>query len=214
MKFLVALTTLVAAALAAPAAELETRALEKRQTSSDFTQGGCKRVVMVYARGSTEAGNIGTLGPSLKSGLSSRFPGQFALEGVNYPADLASNFLPDGSNQEAINNAKNLIERIYNQCPNARILAGGYSQGSAVISNAIERLSSAVQNRVDGVVFFGYTKNLQNLGRIPGFPSSKLKVYCNIGDLVCSGTLIITVAHLTYLTDTSSAVRFLAGRVQ
>lgn len=104
--------------------------------------------------------------------------------------------------------------RVYNQCPTARILAGGYSQGSAVISNAVEQLSDAVKARLDGVVFFGYTKNLQNLGRIPGFPSNKLKVYCNVGDMVCSGTLIITAAHLTYGLKTTEAALWLASKVQ
>lgn len=50
------------------------------------------------------------------------------MQGVPYPADLASNFLPDGSNQAAIATAQGLIEQVYNQCPNARIVAGGYSQ--------------------------------------------------------------------------------------
>ncbi|TGZ78502.1 putative cutinase 3 [Ascodesmis nigricans] len=207
MKFLSVLTFAVGAlASALPH--------EKRQTANDFVNGGCKGVVMVYARGSTELGNVGTLGPSLERYMDGYFPNNFAMQGVEYPADLASNFLPDGSNAEAIRTAKNLIERVYNQCPNARIVAGGYSQGSAVISNAVEQLSDAVKARVDGVVFFGYTKNLQNLGRIPGYPRDKLKVYCNFGDMVCSGTLIITPAHLTYLTDTPSAARFLRDAVQ
>lgn len=66
---------------------------------------------MVYARGSTELGNIGTLGPNLRSTLNSRFPNNFAMQGVAYPADLASNFLPDGSNAEAIATAKAKIEQ-------------------------------------------------------------------------------------------------------
>jgi cutinase len=66
------------------------------------------------------------------------------------------------------------------------------------MSNSISGLSAAVQNQIKGVVLFGYTKNLQNLGRIPNFPASKTRVYCETGDLVCTGTLIITPAHLLY----------------
>lgn len=52
MKYLVALI-LAATALATPIAH------EKRQTANDFINGnGCKKVVMIYARGSTELGNI------------------------------------------------------------------------------------------------------------------------------------------------------------
>lgn len=207
MKFLVALV-LAATALATPVSH------EKRQTANDFTNGsGCKKVVMIYARGSTELGNIvsftaldeiyllltlisstkGTLGPSLESGLDRAYPGQFAMQGVPYPADLVSNFLPDGSNQEAINTAANLLNQVASRCPNARIVAGGYSQGTAVISNAVEKLSESVKSKLDAVVFFGYTKNLQNRGVIPGFPKDKLKVICNVGDLVSSLLLSVRV---------------------
>lgn len=81
-------------------------------------------------------------------------------------------------------------------------------------SNAIESLPSDVKDRIDAVVFFGYTKNLQNRGVIPGFPKDKLKVFCNFGDMVCSGTLIITASHLTYNLDVNSAVRFIEQKVR
>jgi cutinase len=73
------------------------------------------------------------------------------------------------------------------------------------MSNAISELSSAVQNQVKGVVLFGYTKNLQNLRRIPGFPSSKTQIYCNVSDAVCWGNLFILPAHFLYTTDSSVA---------
>lgn len=61
------------------------------------------------------------------------------------------------------------------------------SQGTAVMASSISTLSSTIQNQIKGVVLFGYTKNLQNLGRIPNFPSSKLSVYCDVADAVCYG---------------------------
>lgn len=42
----------VVGALAAPTE------IVKRNTADDFVNGGCKGVVMIYARGSTEAGNV------------------------------------------------------------------------------------------------------------------------------------------------------------
>lgn len=33
------------------------------------------------------------------------------------------------------------------------------------------------------------------------------------GDLVCSGTLTITLAHFSYATSVSNAVSFLAGKI-
>lgn len=49
-----------------------------------------------------------------------------------------------------------------------------------------------------GVVLFGYTKNLQNRGAIPGYPAERTRVFCNTGDLVCQGSLIVTDAHYGY----------------
>ena len=79
---------------------------------------------------------------------------------------------------------------------------------------AIENLPQNVKNRIDGVVTFGDTQNLQDRGQIPNFPREKLRIFCNTGDLVCAGTLTITAAHLTYGSDAPAAANFLAGRIR
>lgn len=100
------------------------------------------------------------------------------------------------------------------KCPNAAIVAGGYSQGTAVVGNAVGEVSAAVQAQVKGVVLFGYTKNLQNLGRILNFPTDKTKVYCAAGDAVCTGTLVILPAHLGYGPDAAtSAPKWLISKI-
>lgn len=79
---------------------------------------------------------------------------------------------------------------------------------------ALTDVTPAVRNQVVGTVLFGYTQNLQNLGRIPSYPSDRLEVFCAIGDLVCDGTLIITVAHLSYGDEAAGeAPRFLASKI-
>lgn len=77
----------------------------------------------------------------------------------------------------------------------------------------IEGLTSQVKDRLKAVVLFGYNKNQQNQGKVPGFPDEKLKVICNEGDLVCNGTLIITPHHLTYQQRLGEAVEFIKDRV-
>lgn len=88
------------------------------------------------------------------------------------------------------------------------------SQGTAVIAATIPDLDAAIQAQFKGVVLFGYTKNQQNSGGIPGFPAEKVEVFCNAGDEVCEGTLNIRPAHFLYLTDASGpAPEFLTARI-
>lgn len=151
----------------------------------------------------------------MASGLDSRF-GDVWVQGVGgpYTAGLAENFLPAGTSQAAIDEAKRLFTMANTKCPNTPIVAGGYSQGTAVMSNAVSELSATIKNQVKGVVLFGYTKNLQNGGGIPNFPSSKTKVYCAATDAVCFGTLFILPAHFLYTTDASiSAPIWLARQI-
>lgn len=134
--------------------------------------------------------------------------------GGPYSAGLAENFLPAGTSRSAIDEAKRLFTLANTKCPNAAIVAGGYSQGTAVMSNSVSELSATIRNQIKGVVLFGYTKNLQNGGRIPNFPSDKTEVYCNVSDAVCWGTLFIAPAHFLYTTDsTLAAPLWLASKI-
>lgn len=98
-------------------------------------------------------------------------------------------------------------------CPDSTMLVGGYSQGAAVVDNAVQGLPAAMQSKIAGVVLFGFTRNQQDKGQIPGYPPAQTKVFCATGDKVCDGTLTITAAHLSYAANADSAATFLAGMV-
>ncbi len=159
------------------------------------------------------------------------------MQGVGgpYTASLGDNFLPDGTSRAAIAEMIRLFNLANTKCPNAKVVAGGYrygpgslrspaichsltrspcSQGAALTAASIRDLNAGVRGKVVGTVLFGYTKNLQNRGQIPNYPSDRLEVFCAVGDLVCTGTLTITPAHLSYGDEAlNEAPRFLIGRV-
>lgn len=75
--------------------------IQPRQSFAGDTENGlsgpCKAYTVIFARGTTETGNVGTIaGPPFFQALASRVgSGNLAVQGVNYPADVAG-FLAGG----------------------------------------------------------------------------------------------------------------------
>ncbi|KAF2621183.1 carbohydrate esterase family 5 protein [Macroventuria anomochaeta] len=224
MKFF-ALTILATLAVASPIVLPESEAIEiqARQLGLSRTElesgssSACPKAILIFARGSTETGNLGTLGVPLGNALESRYgAANVWVQGVGgpYDATLGDNFLPRGSSAAAIREGVRLLNLANSKCPNSAVITGGYSQGSALMAAALTDVTAAVRNRVVGTVLFGYTQNLQNRGGIPNYPSDRLEVFCAIGDLVCSGTLTITAAHLSYGDEAADeAPKFLISKI-
>jgi len=159
-----------------------------------------------------------SMGPIICSGLKSRFgAGNVACQGVGgaYTAGLTDNVLPEGTTSAAINEAVSLYRRAL-QCQGARIVGGGFSQGTAVTANAITRLDSEGKQRVLGIVLYGYTKNAQTRSSIPGYPGDRVKVFCRVDDGVCGGALLVTAGHFGYIADGTGpqGVTFLSQKIQ
>lgn len=110
---------------------------------------------------STKINSQGSLGPSVGSGLESALgSSKVWVQGVGgkYAATLQDNYLPDGTSTAAIQEMTSLFELANTSCPNAKIVAGGYSQGAALTAATIRDLNSSIRNKIVGVVLFGYTK--------------------------------------------------------
>ena len=120
------LAALLATALSAPT---PARTLEVRQsatTRNELLNGPCRNVTVIYARGTTEDGNIGALvGPSLESALDNRLGANIvAFQGVDYPADIAG-YLAGGSVSGG-NTLASLVNTASTKCPNTQIVLSGY----------------------------------------------------------------------------------------
>ncbi|KAL1653075.1 Cutinase [Didymella pomorum] len=201
-----------------PETELAARQLATSNELESGSSSACPKTIFIWARASGEAGNMGaSAGPIVAGQLEAKYGAPDVwVQGVGgpYTAGLAENALPAGTTQAAIGEAQRLFNLAASKCPRTPIVAGGYSQGTAVMSNAISGLGAAVKDQIKGVVLFGYTKNLQNRGQIPDFPAAKTEVFCRSTDYVCYGTLIVAIGHFLYADEARlEAPRFLISQL-
>ncbi|KRD16082.1 cutinase [Mycobacterium sp. Root265] len=154
---------------------------------------GCTDIEVVFARGTNEDPGLGRIGSafvnSLRNKVGGRSVGTYA---VNYPASF--DFLAAAG---GANDASGHIQWMMNNCPNTRLVLGGYSQGAAVIDviaavpvpgigfNA--PLPPNTPEHVAALVAFG------NPSAKVGLPLTASPVWggrsidlCNFGDPVCS----------------------------
>jgi hypothetical protein len=155
MKTASILTSLAALAVALPIDEASMNV--KRQlgssTSNELTRGSCKAITFIFARGSTETGNMvrntefcgkaktdtlqgSSVGPPTCRALKREYGDDaVACQGVGgaYDAQLGTNALPEGTTQGAIREAISLFNQANTKCPETLIVAGGYR--SAICCN-------------------------------------------------------------------------------
>jgi cutinase len=227
LSILVLASAVLAAPLAIPAPEDTTPNPEvlARQLLPTTEEGlrlglSCGDVVFIFARGSTEVGNMGTvIGPDLARALDRRLPlGQdLTIQGVNYAALVAPNYLPGGTDLASENEMKNMLRLANTKCPQAKIVVAGYSQGAAVVHRAVEDIEDGIKQKIAAAVCFGDTQWRRDGGRIPNFPTNKYKVFCGglVRDTVCDGNLAAAVLapHLSYGSDADEAADFLASKL-
>ncbi|GME35746.1 putative cutinase [Neofusicoccum parvum] len=185
-------------------------------TSNDVTSGSCKPVTYIFARGTTETGNMGTtVGPALQEKLEQALGAdKLATQGVNYPADFAGAVQGSLSPKTAAGstNCAQLVGQALQKCPDTQIVLGGYSQGAQQVHGCLMNLDSSQASKVAAAVTFGDPLQAQPFQNIE---ASRTKIFCATGDLVCTNQFIITPAHLSYATaSVGPAAEFIQSQLR
>jgi cutinase len=92
-------------------------------------------MTVIFARGTTETGNVDTLtGPPFFTALA-QFVGasNLAVQGVDYPADIPG-FLAGGDATGSMTMAQ-LVTQAMMQCPNTKVVISGYRYGYLYVSS-------------------------------------------------------------------------------
>ncbi|PWY61885.1 cutinase-domain-containing protein [Aspergillus eucalypticola CBS 122712] len=171
-------------------------------TENGVTQhsGSCKELTFIFARGTTEIGNMGTVvGPEVASELATLTGNQVTVQGVNYPADWEGNASLGSSGGPTM---ASYVKEALQECPNTKVVLGGYSQGAMVVHYAANELSA---DQLSGAVLFGDPLKMESVGKLS---SSKVKEFCATGDPVCENGFNV-MAHLSYGSDAKEAAEFL-----
>src|ERR1700730_4163138 len=90
---------------------------------------GCPDIEVVFARGTNDAPGLGDVGGAFVDALRGKVGGRsVGAYAVNYPASFDFLAAADGAND-----ASGHIQYMVDNCPDTRLVLGGYSQGAGVI---------------------------------------------------------------------------------
>jgi cutinase len=185
---------------------------------------------VVFARGTNEPPGVGRIGQAFVDALRAQAGAKsVGVYAVNYPASIDFAAAVDG-----IDDASAHVQGVAANCPNTRVVLGGFSQGAAVIgfvttdvvpdgvvaSDVPRPMPLSVADHVAAVALFGKPADriMSAIGqpRIAIGPryAAKTTIVCAPDDPVCSdgGDW---AAHSTYAADgmVDQAATFAAGRL-
>ncbi|MGO8939868.1 MAG: cutinase family protein [Mycobacterium sp.] len=180
----------------------------------------CPDVEVVFARGTDEPPGVGQVGQAFVGSLRQHTRKSVGSYGVNYPAN--KDFLAAA---QGADDTSNHIQQMANNCPNTKLVLGGYSQGAAVIDIVTaaplpgfgfhQPLPANAANHVAAVALFGNPSARAGglmSALTPNFDGKTIDL-CNTGDPICSNGNQWK-AHLGYVPGlTNQAAGFVAGRV-
>jgi cutinase-like protein len=178
----------------------------------------CPDVEIVFARGTTEPPGAGGIGQafidSVRSQLGGRSVGVYA---VDYPA--SRDF--DTSTPAGARDASAHIQSMAADCPNTRLVLGGYSQGAGVIDLSTTSMPPQVADHVAAAALFGAPRSAfadtLSPGPLPGIGplyAGKTIDMCVPNDPICSDGWDWP-AHSAYIQTgmVDQAATFAAGRI-
>ena len=203
--------------------------------SASASAAPCPDVEVTFARGTAEPPGVGGVGQAFLDSLRSQVGGRsVGVYPVNYPA--ADDIAP--SVNAGANDAHAHVRSMVADCPNTKLVLGGYSQGAGVIDQiTIARapvaglipdiLTADEADHVAAVATFGNPS-----GRFLGAPITELSPWygakavdlCAPGDPVCAPGALLTLpshdemfspAHLSYKQSgmPSQAATFVASHL-
>lgn len=180
-------------------------------TRNELNEGKCGPAILIYARGTTQSGNIGDK-PGIKfaKDFVSAIPGSIVQGVLPYPADVFG-YLAGGS-AEGAQAMASLTAKAASQCPGSKIILSGYSQGAQVVHKAAALISSSLYSRVAAIVLYGDPKRGD---RFPGTLNNNVLTICNDGDLICEGLPLPFGSHQGdhYEPTVAKAVAYIKARV-
>ena len=181
----------------------------------------CPDIEVVFARGTNDAPGLGNVGDAFVGALRGKVGGRsIGAYAVNYPASFDFLAAADGANDASAH-----IQYMVDNCPNTRLVLGGYSQGAAVIDviSAVpvpavgfnNPLPPNAPDHVAAIAVFG------NPSAKLGLPLTVSPVWggraidlCNANDAVCQTDGENMAAHRAYAGGpTNQAADFVAGLV-
>lgn len=201
------------------AAALTASALTAPITLPAATAAPCPDVEVVFARGTTEPPGVGGVGQAFVDSLRSQAGGRsVGVYAVNYPA--TNNF--SSSIDAGANDTSAHVRSMAANCPNTRMVLGGYSQGAAVMDVATSEMPPDVADNVAAVAVFGnpnpsgtfVSRSSRSLPGIGSLYTGKTIDLCVPGDPICTAGVSMG-PHVQYVQTgmTNQAASFAAGRL-
>lgn len=159
----------------------------------------CPDAEVVFARGSDEPPGLGTTGQAFVDALRAQSAGKsIGVYPVNYPAtgDFENKAVFPATMFDGVGDAAARVRATAANCPNTKIIVGGYSQGAAVAAYATADLPANIA---------------------PAFAGKSLDL-CAPADNICDGSpasLLGSLAHATYPYNglVGAAAAAAAGRI-